>query len=156
MQEVEAMYKLGDTNRALWAFSRVEEIYGRKGFAGEQKTFLKHLDQERARRAGGGSWQKWAGIILATAYERKGRSLTSPVRVSFGPPPEPPLLRLSSDRSGLAVGATSCRRTRSSFRAGRGARGEGPKGFPSPDQAVTEEAFNHRAITLPSMVRQTT
>lgn len=54
MQEGEAMYKLGDTNRAFWAFSRIEEIYGRKGFVGEQKTYLKYLDQERARRAGGG------------------------------------------------------------------------------------------------------
>jgi hypothetical protein len=55
MQEGEAMYKLGDADRAFWAFSRIEEVYGRKGFAGEQKAYLKYLDQERARRAGGGS-----------------------------------------------------------------------------------------------------
>ncbi|MCK4207134.1 hypothetical protein J3U99_20400 [Brucella pituitosa] len=53
MQEGEAMYKLDDTDRAFLAFARIEEIYGRKGFAGPQKAYLKFLDRERARRAVG-------------------------------------------------------------------------------------------------------
>lgn len=49
MQEGEAMYKIGDTDRAFRAFSRIEEIYGRKGFAGHQKAYLEFIDQQRAR-----------------------------------------------------------------------------------------------------------
>ncbi|WP_153064555.1 hypothetical protein [Agrobacterium sp. LAD9] len=49
MQEGEAMYKLGDTDRAFRAFSRIEEIYGRKGFAGHQKAYLEFLDRQRGR-----------------------------------------------------------------------------------------------------------
>lgn len=52
MQEGEAMYKLGDIDRAFRAFSRIKEIYGRKGFAGHQKAYLEFLDRERARWAG--------------------------------------------------------------------------------------------------------
>jgi hypothetical protein len=55
MQEAEAMYKLGDIDRAFRAFARIEEIYGRKGFAGHQKAYLDFLDREGARRAGGDS-----------------------------------------------------------------------------------------------------
>lgn len=55
MQEGEAMYKLGDIDRAFSAFSRIEEIYGRKGFAGHQKAYLDFLDREGTRRAGSDS-----------------------------------------------------------------------------------------------------
>lgn len=48
------MFKLGDTERAIRAFGRIEEIYGRKGFAGDQKAYLKYLDEQRARRTSGG------------------------------------------------------------------------------------------------------
>jgi hypothetical protein len=55
MQEGEAMFKLGDTEKAFGAFSRIEEIYGRKGFAGDQKAYLKYLDEQRTRQTSGGT-----------------------------------------------------------------------------------------------------
>ncbi|WP_221149770.1 tol-pal system YbgF family protein [Rhizobium sp. NZLR8] len=55
MQEGEAMFKLGDTEKAFRAFSRIEEIYGRKGFAGDQKAYLKYLDEQRTRQTSGGT-----------------------------------------------------------------------------------------------------
>ncbi|MBA4775059.1 MAG: hypothetical protein H2044_05315 [Rhizobiales bacterium] len=40
MTEGEAMYKLGDRERAYYVFGRIFEIYGQKGFAGDQKQYL--------------------------------------------------------------------------------------------------------------------
>jgi hypothetical protein len=49
------MFKLGDTDRAIRAFSRIVEIYGRKGFAGDLKAYLKYLDEQRTRQISGGT-----------------------------------------------------------------------------------------------------
>ncbi|KAA3506214.1 hypothetical protein [Agrobacterium rosae] len=37
------MYKLGDIERAFYVFSRVEELYGARGFKGEQKAISRSL-----------------------------------------------------------------------------------------------------------------
>jgi hypothetical protein len=55
MQEGEAMYKLGDIDRAFYVFSRVEELYGAQGFKGEQKAYLTFLREERGKRAASSS-----------------------------------------------------------------------------------------------------
>ena len=51
MTEGEAMYRLGDLHRAYYVFGRIYEIYGRKGFAGEQ---LEYLDFYLKRKAAAG------------------------------------------------------------------------------------------------------
>lgn len=38
MTEGEAVYKLGDKKRAYYVFSRIYELFGKQGFAGEQKN----------------------------------------------------------------------------------------------------------------------
>lgn len=50
MTEGEAMYKLGDKDRAYYIFGRIHEIYGRKGFAGEQSRYLDFYLKEKAAR----------------------------------------------------------------------------------------------------------
>lgn len=50
MTEAEAMYKLGAMDRAYYVFGRIYEIYGNKGFAGEQKRYLDFYLKERANR----------------------------------------------------------------------------------------------------------
>ncbi|MGV1755118.1 hypothetical protein [Agrobacterium sp. CG674] len=55
MQEGEAMYKLGDIERAFYVFSRVEELYGERGFKGEQKAYLTFIREERGKRAASSS-----------------------------------------------------------------------------------------------------
>ncbi len=55
MQQGEAIYKLGDMERAFYVFSRVEELYGARGFKGEQKAYLTFINEERAKRAASGS-----------------------------------------------------------------------------------------------------
>lgn len=50
MTEGEAMYKLGDLDRAYYMFDRIHEIYGRKGFAGDQLEYLEFYLKERAAR----------------------------------------------------------------------------------------------------------
>ncbi|MGV1751429.1 hypothetical protein [Agrobacterium sp. CG674] len=55
MQEGEAMYKLGDIERAFYVFSRVEELYGARGFKGEQKAYLTFIREERGKRAASSS-----------------------------------------------------------------------------------------------------
>lgn len=50
MLEGEAMYKLGDMDRAFYVFSRIEELYGAQGFKGEQKAYLKFIREERDKR----------------------------------------------------------------------------------------------------------
>ncbi|QYA08732.1 hypothetical protein [Agrobacterium larrymoorei] len=47
MTEGEAMYKLGDKKRAFYVFSRIYEIYGKQGFAGEQKQYLEFYLKEK-------------------------------------------------------------------------------------------------------------
>ena len=50
MTEGEAMYKLGDTDRAYYVFGRIYEIYGQKGLAGAQSTYLEFYRKEKAAR----------------------------------------------------------------------------------------------------------
>jgi len=50
MTEAEAMYKLGDMNRAYYVFSRVFEIYGRRGFLSERLPYLDFYLKEKAGR----------------------------------------------------------------------------------------------------------
>lgn len=50
MTEGEAMYKLGDKDRAYYVFGRIHELYGRKGFAGDQSTYLEFYLKEKASR----------------------------------------------------------------------------------------------------------
>jgi hypothetical protein len=50
MTEGEAMYKLGDRDRAYYVFGRIYEIYGQKGFAGTQSTYLDFYRKEKAAR----------------------------------------------------------------------------------------------------------
>lgn len=52
MIEGEAMYKLGDTERAYYVFGRIHELYGRGGFEGEQLEYLEFYLKERAKRGG--------------------------------------------------------------------------------------------------------
>ncbi|CAD7739296.1 hypothetical protein LMG31886_29090 [Xanthomonas hydrangeae] len=47
MTEGEAMFQLGDKQRASYVFGRIYEIYGKKGFVGHQQQSLKfHLDEK--------------------------------------------------------------------------------------------------------------
>ena len=55
MQEGEVMYKLGDIERAFYVFSRVEELYGARGFKGEQKAYLTFIREARGKRAASSS-----------------------------------------------------------------------------------------------------
>ncbi|GEM_PF-1703884 len=50
MTEGEAMYKLGNTDRAYYVFGRIYEIYGQKGFAGDQTAYLEFYRKEKAAR----------------------------------------------------------------------------------------------------------
>ncbi|MBO3273616.1 hypothetical protein [Pseudomonas schmalbachii] len=52
MLEGEAMYGLGDLDRAYYVFARIHEIYGRNGFAEDQIKYLKFFLKEQARRDG--------------------------------------------------------------------------------------------------------
>ncbi|MNN60446.1 hypothetical protein D3C81_1756310 [compost metagenome] len=52
MLEGEAMYRLGDLDRAYYVFARIHEIYGRNGFAEDQIKYLKFFLKEQARRDG--------------------------------------------------------------------------------------------------------
>jgi hypothetical protein len=52
MLEGEAMYKLGDKERAYYVFGRIHELYGRDGFEGEQLEYLGFFMKERAKRSG--------------------------------------------------------------------------------------------------------
>lgn len=54
MQEGEAMYKLGDLERAFYVFSRIEELYGPRGFEGEQRAYLAFIEEQRVKRATAG------------------------------------------------------------------------------------------------------
>lgn len=55
MKEGEAMYKLRDIGRAFYVFSRIEELYGERGFVGEQRTYLNFIKGERTKRTGSAS-----------------------------------------------------------------------------------------------------
>jgi hypothetical protein len=50
MTEGEAMYKLGNTDRAYYVLGRIYEIYGQKGFAGDQMAYLEFYRKEKAAR----------------------------------------------------------------------------------------------------------
>jgi hypothetical protein len=52
MLEGEAMYKLGDLDRAYYAFGRIHEIYGRSGFEGEQLEYLEFYLKTKAAKGG--------------------------------------------------------------------------------------------------------
>ncbi|WP_205910271.1 hypothetical protein [Rhizobium sp. FKY42] len=50
MTEGEAMFKLGDMQRAYYIFARIYELYGSKGFAGEQLAYLEFYQKEKVAR----------------------------------------------------------------------------------------------------------
>lgn len=50
MTEGEAVYKLGDKERAYYVFGRIYEIYGQKDFAGDQTTYPEFYKKEKAAR----------------------------------------------------------------------------------------------------------
>ncbi len=47
MTEGEAMYKLGDKEKAYYVFSRIYEFFGKQGFAGKQKQYLDFFLNEK-------------------------------------------------------------------------------------------------------------
>ncbi len=49
MVEGEAMYKLGDFDRAFYVFDRIFEFYGKSGFRGEAPYLEFYLKQKAAR-----------------------------------------------------------------------------------------------------------
>ncbi|MBY5461059.1 hypothetical protein EHI47_18545 [Rhizobium leguminosarum] len=50
MTEGEAMYKLGDKDRAYYIFGRIHEIYGQRGFSGDQSVYFEFYRKEKAAR----------------------------------------------------------------------------------------------------------
>ena len=50
MTEGEAMYKLGDKDRAYYIFGRIYEIYGQSGFSGDQSVYFEFYRKEKAAR----------------------------------------------------------------------------------------------------------